>query len=257
MLLLPLLTLIAYRFPVGIHLNYDVMVGFDGYLPVFRGRQSLAEIAMTVDVAGAGPSPEGVPRVISEIKAFHLRLNGATLPFGPESVKTFFPRTTVDCTPEGKQVKTDAPNLRLPVHLPGLDVKRFPDITYLPIEFPINGIEQGKPFNFQKLFGESPVSYEVTPTKINADSVSLSIKLSQTYVAFEDEKKAPTDEGKAATKIVTDLDGAGTATFDLKRGLVTELNIEANSVGHATDLKTQNQVERKLKTTLKVTLSNP
>jgi len=250
-----LLTLISYSFPIGMHLSYDVNVEFEGYLPVLRGRQSLANLAMTVDVVGLTPDADGNPRIVSEIKALKLKFNGAVMPFGPENVNTFFPKTTIEASLLGKLLKTDAPNISLPVRLPGLDVKRFPDITYLPIEFPKEGIEEGKPFKFKKLFGDGPVEYEVTPTKIRSDAVSLTLKLSQSYVTFEDDRKSPTDEANAAMRIETELKGTGTATFDVKRGLITEFNIEAVSSGQAIDLKTKSQVERKLKTTLKVVLS--
>ena len=39
--------------------------------------------------------------------------------------------------------ESDAPNVKLPVRLPGLDVKRFPDITYVPIQFPDRELKTG------------------------------------------------------------------------------------------------------------------
>lgn len=255
MLLLSLLTLIAYKFPVGVHLDYRVRVSFDGYLPILRGGQMLADLEMGVDVRGVAPDSDGLETISSEIKTFKLTLNGAATPFGPSNIKSFFPKTTIEATPQGRQIKTDAPNVRMLIHLPGLDVKRFPDITYLPIEFPAAGIEEGKAFNFQKPFGDGPVNYEVTPTHIASDRVSLDIKLSQTSVNFEDANRAPTDEGHAVRKVEATVSGVGTATFDMKRGLITDLQIEANSVGQATDLQTHAVVDRKLKTTLSVKLN--
>jgi len=256
MLLLPLITLISYSFLYGEHLSYKADVSFDGYLPVLRGRQSLATLAMTVDVVRGG-QPESDPiKISSEIKEFKMTLNGATLPFGPDNVRLYFPKTTIEASLQGKLLKTDAPNLRLPVHLPGLDIKRLPDITYLPIEFPVEGIEEGKPFKFVKPFGDGPVEYEVTPKSIDADTIAFTINLTQDYVTYEDERKSPTDESKAATKIRTRLTGTGTAVFDRKRGLVREFDVLADSFGQATDIKTQVEVDRRLKTNLRVRLTN-
>lgn len=256
MIFLPLLTLIAYSFPVDTHLTYSVKVDFDGYLPLLRGRNALASLTMAVDVFGAPPADNN-PRVVSELKTAKMTLNGGTLPVSKDNLEKWFPRTTIEATPEGKQLKSDAPDVKLPVRLPGLDVKRFPDITYLPIEFPKGGIEEGKAFKFQKLFGDSPVTYEVTPTKISPNTVDLTIKLSQNSVTFEDDHRAPTEEASAVTKVTTELSGEGTAEFDLKRGLVTSLSIEAHSVGQAIDLKTKTEIDRKLKTTLTVSLMKP
>jgi len=53
----------------------------------------------------------------------------------------------------------------------------------------------------------------------------------------------------------TDVSGEGVALFDLKRGLIENLNIEATAKGHVINLKTQNSTDRQLKTILKVTLA--
>ena len=166
-------TVLHYGFPVGKHLEYEVKVGFDGYLPVGRGGNATADLDMKVNVAGAAAAPDGNPRISSEIRAFKLTFNGAVMPFGPANIKAYFPKTTIEATPAGHQVATDAPNIRMFVHLPGLDVKRFPDITYLPLEFPMEPIHQGASFRFVKPFGDGPVEYEVTPTNVGANTVQL------------------------------------------------------------------------------------
>ncbi len=194
MVLLAALTVLAYAFPTGTHLSYDVRVGFDGYLPVLGGQQTTANLTMTVDVVGLATQPNQNPSATSEIKALKLEFDGAVMPFGPANVSEYFPKTTAEFTAQGNLIKTDAPNTRLPVRLPGLDVKRFPDITYLPIEFPAEGIEEGKSFKFKKPFGDGPVEYEVTPTAITADKVTLALTIDQTYIVFEDARKRPTEE---------------------------------------------------------------
>lgn len=255
LLLSSLLVPISYGFTPGVKATYDVEVIFNGYIPIFGGQEGKVEVSMSVDVEGLAPDAEKRARAASEIKAFGVVFNGSKLPLGLDAVQSFFPRTTVSLSAEGKVLKTDAPDLSLPVRLPGLDVKRFPDITYLPIEFPSEGIEEGKAFTFKKQFGDSNALYTVTPISIKEDSVELDVKMAQTYTVLEDAGlNVVKDEKEAVSRVSTELSGAGKVVFDRKRGMAGSILIDTTAVSKVTTIKTKETTERKLATTLKVKL---
>lgn len=243
---------LAYTFAPGQIVGFDVEATFSGYLPVLGGRTGTVQVKMGVEAQGLPPDDKGLRQMTSEIKSAEITMNGALMPLGLANIQTYFPKTTIGMTPEGKVLKTDAPDITMPFRLPGLDVQRFPDISYLPIQFPVEGVEQDKPFSFKKAFGDSDVTYVVTPTKIDDASVQMAIKLTQQYVTFESAKKQVVEEKEAAAKVVTDLDGSGTATFDRKRGFVSRLKIDAEAVSKVTNLQTKEQTERRLKTGLAI-----
>lgn len=247
---------LVYLLSSGVKCAYDVDVSFEGYLPILGGRNGKASVVMQVEVNGLPAATNGNARATSEIKSLQLSFNKAVMPFGPESVQEFFPKTTIELTRFGHMVKTDAPDVKLPVRLPGLDVKRFPDITYLPLEFPELGIELGKSFNFKKPFGEASVNYTVTPTKIEGDTVHLTIKLDQKYSLFEDVHHNDVATTDAAFRIDTSLEGEGSAEFDKKHGVVTNLEVKANAVSQVTNLSSNAITVRRLETGLKVQLKS-
>lgn len=245
---------IGYSFPSDKPLTYDVSVGFDGYIPVFGGQQGEVNVLLSYAVKGEAEQ-EGKAAVSGDITAFELIFNGAKLPFQLESVKQYFPRTTVLYAPNGSILKNDAPDLQLPVKLPGLDVKRFPDITYLPIEFPESGIEQGKSWTYRKSFGDSTVTYTITPTAISDQRVEMDVSLNQDYVSLEDSSKNPTlSEPDADYKIFTVVKGLGKASFDRVRGVVENFQVTADATSTATEIKTGKTENRKLTTKLLVGL---
>ncbi|HZH98926.1 MAG TPA: hypothetical protein VEX38_08135 [Fimbriimonadaceae bacterium] len=249
------LTPVAYNFPVSKPVNYSVEIGFKGFIPVLGGNEGSADVKMQVQVKGLDPDDKGRPRTQSDLTDMKIVFNGATLPFGLDNVKQFFPRNTLVITPQGKIVETDAPAIDLPVRLPGFDAKRFPDITYLPIEFPEEGIEEGKAFTYSKAFGDSAVSYEVLPTSIKADTIDLTVKMSQTYTTFEDEAANVLKSDKdAVSRVETEVKGEGKAVFDRKLNLIRSGDVTADAVSTVFDLTAKTATKRKLKTTLKVRL---
>lgn len=245
---------VAYGFGPELKLTYDVKVGFEGFIPVLGGQEGKVEVLMGVSVDGL--SPEGTNlRAASEIKKFKLSFNGAELPLTVDSVKDFFPRTTIQFTPGGRIVKTDAPDLKLPVRLPGLDAKRFPDITYLPVEFPETSVEKGQAWEFKKSFGDSDVVYKCTAALVSADSVEVDMTMNQTYTVLENEaKEIVVDRKDAVNSVETTMTGSGRAIFDRKRGVVKVFSANGNSVSTVTDLKTKLESRRVLKMVLEVAL---
>src|SRR5687767_982134 len=119
---------LTYSFPPAEPRQYDVSVHFEGYVPLFGGQPDAnVEVKMQVEAVGLKPDAEGNPQVTNEIKQLQLMMNGTELPLQPESITRFFPKSTISMTPFGKVLKNDAPDKKLPVRLPGLHVRRFPD----------------------------------------------------------------------------------------------------------------------------------
>ena len=194
-------------------------------------------------------------RAASELTSVKLLYNDAVMPMDLKNVQAYFPRTTISLSPQGKVLKTDAPDVVLPMRLPGLDAKRFPDISYVPIEFPEAGIEVGKPWTFKKSLGGSEALYTVNPTKIDADHAYLDVKISQSYETFEDLHHNPVAQDKApAYKIATTLSGSGTATFDRALGVITLFSGQTEADSVVTDMASTKTSPRKLKTTIQVKL---
>lgn len=248
---------VAYTLPVT-PITYRMKVDFAGYLPILGGQEDAeANVDMQFKVAAKdGKDAEGNPQASSELTSFEVKFGGAPLPFDVENAKSFFPKNTISFTVAGKILKNDAPDIALPVRLPGLDVKRIPDITYMPIEFPAGGIEVGKAFQYSKKFGDSEVAYTITPTKLDGSTLTLDVAMSQTYETLEDEaKNVVTKEVDGFSKVKTDVKGKGTVTFDTGRGLVTSSHIVADADSTAVEIKSKKSTSRKLKTTLDVSVA--
>ena len=167
--------LLAYQLPLA-PMNYDLRVVFTGMIPILGGNEGEADVRLGVQVQGLGVK-DNVAKATSELTSAKLIFNGGTLPLTLDNVKDFFPKTTVEFSPQGKILKSDAPDVDLPVRLPGLDVKRFPDITYLPVEFPNKELAIGDKWSFEKSFAGSPVTYECELTKLDEKTATISLKV--------------------------------------------------------------------------------
>lgn len=245
---------VTYKFPEARPAQYQIGLKFDGYLPLLGGNEGTAEVKLGLSVQG-GPAEGGNSKAVSDLTDMGLTFNGQKLPFTVDDLKKYFPKNTVTLTAEGKILTNDAPDLTLPVRLPGLDVKRFPDITFLAVEFPQTGVEEGKSWSYQKAFGDSTVNFDVVPTKVGDDKVEMTLKLSQKYTTLEDEAHSLVkDQKDAAYTVVTDVSGTGKVVFDRTVGLIRSLNIVADSTDLVTDLQSKKETHRKLKTTLTVAL---
>ncbi len=257
-----MLTLIAastiamglYQFDTSTKLDYDVAVTFNGFLPLLGGNEGKAEVSMGVRVNGLAQEEEML-RASSELTSFEIKFNGAKLPLDIESAKGYFPKTTVSMTPAGKVMKSDAPNISLPVRLPGLDVKRFPDITYLPIELAGNDLKFGSKWEFSRMFGDSPMKYACTVTELKGDIATIAVTVNQEYELLEDEAlEIVKEEKNAVSRVKTVLTGSGTVVFDAAKGAVRTVKMQNASTSIVTSLSDGTKTERKLDSTLDVKL---
>lgn len=246
--MLALLIAAAYQFPAQQVSNYDLNVTFEGYVPVLGGIDGKIEVALKMAVTGLEPKDHPV-RLSSDLTDAVISIDGEKLPFTVDSLKSFFPKNTISATTLGEIKENDAPDLKLPVQLPGLHVKRIPEISYMPVQFPAD-MEDGKPFTYKKPFGDSSMEYEVTP-KLEGSTLHLSVKLKQSYRYMEDETNNKVDaEADAKFHVLTDVVGSGTIAFDTAKGQVIASKIVADATDTVTEIKNDAKKTRKLKTTL-------
>ncbi|MBX3112943.1 MAG: hypothetical protein KF836_00100 [Fimbriimonadaceae bacterium] len=244
----------VYQFDATTKLDYDVAVVFNGFLPLLGGNEGKAEVNMGVRVVGLSKEA-GSLRASSELTAFDIKFNGAKLPLDIESAKGYFPKTTVSMTPGGKVLKSDAPNIMLPVRLPGLDVKRFPDITYLPIELDGNELKLGGKWEFSRIFGDSPMQYSCTVSEMKGDLATIAVTVKQEYEVLEDESlEVVKSEKDAVSRVKTVLNGSGTVVFDAAKGAARTVAMKNSSVSTVTSISDGSKTERKLDSTLNVKL---
>ena len=248
-------SVLAYSFPSGSKAIYDFQVDMDGYVPIMGRTQNQILVKLVVEVRGSGNTSEGNVGVTSDFTEMKASLGGVSLPFTVDDVKTYFPKTTLTLSAQGKVIKTDAPDIEMPIRLPGLDSKRFPDISFLPLEFPAEGVELGRAWNFKRKFGSSDIDYTATPTEIKDDSATFEVKILQKTSFFEDASAYEAKEEKnAVNRVEMTFTGAGQVVFDRKRGLVQKFNAVSQALSKVTNLKTSETSNRSLKTTLKVEL---
>jgi hypothetical protein len=235
-------------------LSYRLDIKMKGFVPLFGLNQAEVELQAGLKVTGLPPEGDTNPRATTDIDSLRVILNGAVLPFSKDNVSQYFPNT-VTLTPQGKVLKNNAPNVEMAVHLPGLDIKRFPDITFLAIEFPTTEIDLNKSWSYSREFGDSKVDYTVTPVASSGDTLSLEVKMSQEYEEKEGDSFEAVKNSKDATyDVKTDVNGTGKVEFDLKRGLVRKFHLDADAVGNVTEIGSGKTSKRDLKTTMDVSL---
>lgn len=244
-----ILDVLAYAPLPGSRWALTVQVDFDGFLPILGGREAKVRVEMDVDLL---LDPKTPLTAVSDILRLKALLNDKPLPLDAKSTKSFFPKTTVKFSPQGEILKSDAPDTRLPVNLPGLDAKRFPDVSYLPIQFSSAPLEVGKTYEFDKVFNGSKVHYRVTPESISIETVQVKVELSQELSTYEDERANPVPEAEAKVVVLTRLNGSGNGTFSRKSGLFQSFQVEAISTGEVKDKTGMKLKPRRLKTTLKI-----
>ena len=246
---------IAYGFQPSPAIGYDVEFEFSGFIPVMGGLDGNAKVGLGFEVAGAPAGKDKNPCVSCELKAFHLTVNDTEIPLPLDKVVEWFPKNTVAMTPQGKVLKTDLPDRDIPISLPGVDVKRMPDVSFLAVEFPAEGVEVGKEWSYRKAFGAGDVAYVAKAISLDDDRVEIELKLTQSYDTLEDEAKTVVkNEKDAVARVHTDMTGTGKATFDRKLGIVRAATIEGHSIGKVVDLQTKKETERKLTITVKTIL---
>lgn len=244
----------TYTFNPTTDLSYRVDVSFDGFLPVLGGNEGRADVGMDVKVLGREKDGE-LLQASNELTSFSMAFNGSKLPLTLENAVDYFPKTKVSLSASGKILKTDAPDRSLPVRLPGLDVKRFPDITYLPVEFPANPIEIGEEWQFKKNFGGNDLLYTCQINELKGSIMSIGVKVRQEYTVLEnDALEVVKKREDAVSEVTTVMNGSGTVVFDQSIGAVTSLRMVNKSVSTGENFVDKIKISRKLDSELKVNL---
>ncbi len=181
-MMLTLLTL-AYAYPVDKPTNYEVNVELNGYLPVLSGREGVAKLEFAMKVQGKKASSE-LNVMSHELTSFRVTLNDSVLPFNVDNVRAFFPLTTIEYAPTGKVNKTDAPKRTLPAAIPGLDVQRLPELTYLPIEFPAQELQIGSKWEFSRAINGAPFNYRCELKEVSDKTLKVWVTFDQTAKNF-------------------------------------------------------------------------
>lgn len=246
---------VGYSFGPGVKYSYDVEFAFDGFIPVLGGMEGQASAKMGVEVVGLAPDKTAPQKVSYELKTFALFVGEDEFPYSIDKIKPFFPKSNVWFSDLGKVQKTDAPKLDIPVRLPGIDPKRFADVSFLPVEFVAANVEEGQKWTYQKTFGDSNVNYDVVVKSVSDTVIELNLGLKQTYTVLEDEAKNVVKDPKdAIAKVETTVSGTGIAVYDRQKRLFTSVAINADSTSEAVDLKSKEKTQRRLKTATKVKL---
>lgn len=253
-----LLAPLQYSFEAGTRLSYDSTVRFEGFIPILGGNEGTVVVEMGVAVDGLKPNKEDTIRAANEITRFKVTFNEAVLPLDVASVQTYFPRTTISMQKNGKIVESDAPDVKLPVRLPGLDVKRFPDVTYVPLQFPESDLKVGDAWEFKRKFGESDVSYKCTVDSQKGDAVIIKVTIRQEYELLEDAAmEVVKEERDAERRVKTLMTGEGIVLFETKRGIVEKAEMVNTAVSHVTKIEDGTTSQRKLYTTFSLSLTQP
>jgi hypothetical protein len=242
-----------FGFKPGVSHSFDVAVNFDGYVPIFGGRNGKADVKMTVLAQGVKSSNGDLLAATSEITDITVNAFGSVLPLNKDNVSQFFPKGTAEFLPWGEVKTNTAPAVVMPAKLPGLDSQRLPEISFLPLELPMQEPTKGLRYSFKRLFNGNPMTYDVTVNSSGEKNVMLTFKLSQKETGFEDAYKNQTED-KAKAKFTTDLklDGSGIAIFDIASGCFDQVELSMNAESEVKNIKTGAIANRNLKTTLKI-----
>lgn len=238
---------LAYSFAPNVDVHYRLEVQMDGYLPVLGGKEGVAKLQVEFTVTGLPPI-DGLPRTEHRPVQFKAFLNDAPMPFSLENVSAFFPKATVVFWPSGKVKSTTAPDKPLPTPLPGLDLRRFAEMTYLPCEFPQSGAER---WTFSREMGGAPMQFEAKVLEKNGTRIAIELSPSQTTVGFEDDNHRSVQSEKGAEyRLSNKITGKGALIFNSELGQIESLDLEALTVTEVRGIINDYAATRRLKTTV-------
>jgi hypothetical protein len=246
-------TLLAYAFIVGTPVSFDVNVAFEGWIPIFGGREGKATVNLTVVAKALGPNEieSFIPKIDAE--AF-----GVQLPLNSTNVDQFFPKAIAEFDATGAVVKNSAPAIKMPAKLPGLDSQRLPEISFLPLALPKAEIKEGETYTFTRSYSGQEFKYIATLVSQNKSGADLTIKLVSTRDGFEDAYGNTLESAKGAKKKSrSDLIGTGSAHFSKTLGSFDKVEVETTETTTTEPLAGGKQTVKKLKTTLKIKRQTP
>lgn len=231
---------------------YVMDAEFNGFLPILGGNEGKAEIRMGVAVTGESKNADEL-KLSSEISSFSIKFNEAPLPLGLDAVQDFFPKAVVTINKQGKVLANTAPNTPLPVRLPGLDPRRMPDITFVPLEFSSEEIKPGLTWKFDRDFSGAPLAYTCKVESVEGDVATVSVTVKQEFTALENDGLEVVKKQEDATASVkTEMTGEGRVWFNLAGGYALGSEMRNVAISTVTPLKQGKKGERRLTTRLNV-----
>lgn len=236
---------LVYGFQVGRVENFSVEVGLKGWIPLFGGREGEAVVKMNVKATGVEPKNKENQAVLATITELDGQAFGAALPVSTKNIDQFFPPATTEFKSNGTVIGTDAPNVKLPIRIPGLDSKRLAEISYLPLELKLTRDK----YTFERSFGEAKMKYGVVAVKEQEPLIDYKIDLSQKSTTFEDNFGNEVEQSKAIYKVESVLSGDGTATFDTKNFVFSKVKISYTNTSNLIPLKAGKQAKTRALTT--------
>jgi hypothetical protein len=251
MILATLLT--SYLIAPGTTNTYWVEVGFEGWIPMFGGREGKASAKFVVTATGMAPSKAGNHVVEAEITEIEARAFDSVLPLNKNNVSQFFPKAQVEFKSNGEVMLNTAPAVKMPVRLPGLDSRRLPEISYLPLQLPSVEPKDGSVYEFTREFDGVPLRYVVTTEKVNLEIITFKIALEQKTSGFEDAYGNPSDEKNAKRKLAGVLSGSGIAQFNRALSRFDYVIVKNETTTTFIPIGKGKEGVRTLKTTLKIT----
>ncbi|MBS1703340.1 MAG: hypothetical protein JST12_16885 [Armatimonadetes bacterium] len=243
---------IGYDFPVDSVTKFSVKVQFDGFIPLFGGRNGKADVDMVVQATSVAEKVPSLQAVNSEIVEMSATAFGAKLPLNKNNIGEFFPSAVATFDRTGLVKTNGAGKVDMPVKLPGLDSTKLPEISYLPVVLNPLAISSRTAYSFDRTFNDVPMHYKVTPGAVKDGKQDFDIEIEQKTAGFEDLYGNPVVEEAAKVKLTTDLKGTGKATFDLAKRMFDKVAMETNAATEATTIKTGKTTNRNLKTTLTI-----
>ena len=240
--------LLTYAFTIGVPVTFDVNVQFEGWIPIFGGREGKANVNMTV-VATALKSNE----IESHIPKIDAEAFGVVLPLNNTNVDQFFPKATAVFDATGTVTKNSAPAIKMPAKLPGLDSQRLPEISFLPVALPKSELKVGESYVFSRSYGGQEFKYLSTLSTETDSEAIFKLKLTSKRDGFEDAygNSLETEKG-AKRKTLALLDGSGTAHFSKALGGFDAVEVVTTETTTSEPLAGGKQTFKKLTTTLKI-----
>ena len=244
---------VSYDFPAGTETKFNVKVHFDGYVPLFGGKNGKVDVDMIVKVVGVESKKPELQSVDSEIIGLKGTAFGMILPVNKNNIGGFYPKAVASFEPTGVVKSNTAEHKEMPVKLPGLDSQRLPEISYVPLILNNAATANGDGYEFTRTFNGAVTKYKISPGKSDDEGrVVFQIEVNQESAGFEDAYGNPAEESAAKSKLKTLMTGKGSATFDLTKHMFDKVVVETVGDTDVTVIKTGKTSKRSLKTTLTI-----
>lgn len=245
----------AYSFLTAEPVKYQMSLQLEGDLPLVKWTKGVSTVGVEFEVTGKA-GDNGNRAATHKLTKFESTLNGSKLPFTLANVAAFFPETSITFEPGGKILSTNAPKKSMPNAIPGFDAQRFPEMSYLPIEFPKNIDQLGFQWEFERILGDAPMKTKAKLAKVNkGETCMIEFTLSQSVTTYENEGQKSVPKDSAEFEVKTESSGVGVAEFSAT-GYLTKLNLKMTSKTVGRGIRIDQVFERNLNSELKIQCLN-